>query len=207
MCLDTERRPDYETLNTGGGAGRMRAEAGYQTLGAPEPTLAGTGRSRREVGAGLLLALLSGLLFTGNNFVLHECEVRVVDVVLVRWLVQAGAAALLLFTRGERMAGPDWATTGLAALQGTAGSLAVVCSMLSVAYMPVPDALCIIFSNPAVTILLSALLLGEPLSLLKLLSAVLLVGGAALVCQPGISPLPSQESDSNIVGPQNGWVG
>ena len=79
--------------------------------------------------------------------------------------------------------------------------------MLSVAYMPVPDALCIIFSNPAVTILLSALLLGEPLSLLKLLSAVLLVGGAALVCQPGISPLPSQESDSNIVGPQNGWLG
>ena len=40
------------------------------------------------------------------------------------------------------------------------GSSCVVSGMLSVVYMPVPDALCIIFSSPALVIILSAILLG-----------------------------------------------
>ena len=40
------------------------------------------------------------------------------------------------------------------------GSSCVVSGMLSVVYMPVPDALCIIFSSPALVIILSACLLG-----------------------------------------------
>ena len=40
-------------------------------------------------------------------------------------------------------------------------------SLASVTFIPVPDALCIIFSSPLVTILLSAALLREQLTVVK----------------------------------------
>ena len=50
--------------------------------------------------------------------------------------------------------------------------------------MPVPDALCIIFACPVVTIVLSALMLGDKLNILKSISGTLLLLGVVLVCQP-----------------------
>ena len=50
--------------------------------------------------------------------------------------------------------------------------------------MPVPDALCIIFVCPVVTIALSVIILGDKLNILKCLSGILLLLGVFLVCQP-----------------------
>ena len=43
----------------------------------------------------------------------------------------------------------------------------MISSLASVSFMAVPDALCIIFACPVVTILLSALLLGDKINLVK----------------------------------------
>ena len=57
-------------------------------------------------------------------------------------------------------------------------------SLACVSLMAVPDALCIIFSCPAVTVLLSALLLGHPLGPVNIASCATLLSGVVLVCQP-----------------------
>ena len=44
-------------------------------------------------------------------------------------------------------------------LQGVMSSLTFITALSAVSYMPVPDALCIVFSCPVVTIILSALVL------------------------------------------------
>ena len=44
-------------------------------------------------------------------------------------------------------------------LQGAMSSLTFITALSAVSYMPVPDALCIVFSCPVVTIILSALVL------------------------------------------------
>ena len=44
-------------------------------------------------------------------------------------------------------------------LQGLMSSLTFITALSAVSYMPVPDALCIVFSCPVVTIILSALVL------------------------------------------------
>ena len=44
-------------------------------------------------------------------------------------------------------------------LQGVMSSLTFITALSAVSYMPVPDALCIAFSCPVVTIILSALVL------------------------------------------------
>jgi drug/metabolite transporter (DMT)-like permease len=50
--------------------------------------------------------------------------------------------------------------------------------------MPVPDALCIIFACPVVTMVLSAIMLGDKLNSVKYFSGTLLLLGVVLVCQP-----------------------
>ena len=70
--------------------------------------------------------------------------------------------------------------------------------------MPVPDALCIIFACPVVTIVLSAILLGDKLNSLKCFSGAILLLGVVLVCQPPFlfhlnSPLDNQEHSSYLL--------
>ena len=50
--------------------------------------------------------------------------------------------------------------------------------------MPVPDALCIIFACPVVTMVLSAVMLGDRLNIVKCFSGTVLLLGVVLVCQP-----------------------
>ena len=47
----------------------------------------------------------------------------------------------------------------LIVLQGAMSSLTFITALSAVSYMPVPDALCIVFSCPVVTIILSAIVL------------------------------------------------
>ena len=87
-------------------------------------------------------------------------------------------------------------------------SLTFVTALAAVSYMPVPDALCIVFSCPVVTILLSAAVLRDRwgrvsrvtchvscvtchtppvrdrLGPAKITAGLLLLGGVVLVCRP-----------------------
>merc|ERR1711962_877599 len=72
----------------------------------------------------------------------------------------------------------------LAIVQGLMGATAFISSLASVSFMPVPDALCIIFASPVVTIILSACILGDKLNSLKCFAGTLLFLGVVLVCQP-----------------------
>ena len=64
------------------------------------------------------------------------------------------------------------------------GSISFITSLASVSFMPVPDALCIIFACPVVTMVLSAIMLGDKLNSVKFFSGTLLLLGVVLVCQP-----------------------
>ena len=50
---------------------------------------------------------------------------------------------------------------------GITGAVGVITSLSSVSLIPVPDALCIIFACPVVTILLSAVMLRDKINLVK----------------------------------------
>ena len=67
---------------------------------------------------------------------------------------------------------------------GLAGAINFIASLASVSFMPVPDALCIIFACPVVTIALSVIILRDKLNILKCVSGILLLLGVVLVCQP-----------------------
>ena len=55
-------------------------------------------------------------------------------------------------------------------LSGVAAAMTFITALASVTYMAVPDALCIVFSCPVVTIILSAIILKDRLTVAKVMS-------------------------------------
>ena len=143
--------------------------------------------------------MVSGILFTGNNFVINQSSVSVSDVVLVRTVLQLLVYSLIIWARSERILPTSpmqqlytllqgllffFSPTFLNCSSGLTGAVAFICSLACVSFMAVPDALCIIFACPVVTILLSAVMLRDKLNLVKIIAGALLLLGVILVCKP-----------------------
>ena len=69
-------------------------------------------------------------------------------------------------------------------ISGFASGLVFCCATMSFTLMPVPDAMCIIFACPVVTIFLSALVLRDTINIPKLVAGVVLFAGVVCVSKP-----------------------
>ena len=69
-------------------------------------------------------------------------------------------------------------------VSGFAAGLMLCTATTSFTYMPVPDALCIIFACPVVTIFLSALVLRDRINIPKVAAGAALFSGVVLVSKP-----------------------
>jgi len=131
-----------------------------------------------QIWKGMFLAILSGVLFTLNNFLLVKGDLTPVDAILVRGFVHVGL--LGLYYRKQ-----IWCLKiGYVILQGICGALGLTFALFSVTLMPVPDALTIIFTSPLPTLILSIIIFGEKLTALKCISMAFLIMGVGLVCKP-----------------------
>jgi len=134
--------------------------------------------------AGVCLALVSGALFTANNFLINQLHVSVPDLLLVRTGLQMTVNTCICWYRYLPVLPGDAPQKVFILLQGLMSALTLVTALAAVSYMPVPDALSIVFSCPLVTILLSALVLRDRLGLTKISAGLLLLLGVILVCKP-----------------------
>jgi len=133
---------------------------------------------------GVILASISGILFTANNFVINQSQVDVGDVVLVRTAVQMAVYVTILIAREESFLPSSTEQKLYTVLQGVTGSVCFICGLACVSFMDVPDALSIIFACPVVTILLSVIMLRDKLNIVKIIAGFLLLSGVILVCKP-----------------------
>jgi len=131
-----------------------------------------------HVYTGIFLAILSGVLFTANNFILVHFHIAPIDATLVRGFVHCVILGLIL--RNE-----VWCPKiVLVLLQGIVGALGLTCALYCVTLMPVPDALTILFTSPLPTFILAVLFMGEKPSILKVVAMISLLCGVILVCKP-----------------------
>lgn len=141
-------------------------------------------KSRHKQFIGLSLAFISGGFFTANNFFINQFHVSVPDLLLVRTLMQMLIYSSICYYRNLSLLPGPTSQKLLILLQGVMSSLTFITALSAVSYMPVPDALCIVFSCPVVTIILSALVLKDRLGTGKIIAALLLLSGVVLVCKP-----------------------
>ena len=81
---------------------------------------------------GVILASISGILFTANNFVINRTQVDVGDVVLVRTAVQIAVYVTILVARGESFLPSSTEQKLYTVLQGKGIDLDVKCDILNV---------------------------------------------------------------------------
>ena len=86
--------------------------------------------------------------------------------------------------RGESLLPGSVKLKLLIILQGTLGAITFIAALSCVSYMQVPDALCIIFACPVVTIAASAIMLRDKINLAKILAGIFLLLGVVLACKP-----------------------
>lgn len=144
---------------------------------------------------GLFLAGLSGVLFTANNFFVKFFSVDPIEMLLVRSALQAflvGAGLSCVHQKGSswinsfRQAFVPESTCDriLVSLQGILGGLRVFLTFACVGYMPLGDALTLVFTEPLWTIILSKFILHIRIGVWKTLFGLVLVTGVVLCVQP-----------------------
>ena len=143
----------------------------------------------REGGAGAVgggaLALVSGILFTLNNFIIKFYKPNATKMLLVRCTLQTIIFGLIVTTSNFRsFLPPSTKERVLVILQGLATGAMLFLQFTCLHYLDVGDALTIIFTQPFWTILLSRLLLGSRIGVWKISFGVLLLAGMVLTVKP-----------------------
>jgi len=141
-------------------------------------------RPHRNQIIGSLFALISRGLFTTNNFLINQYSVSVPDLFLLRSIFILLIYFTVCYFRGYSPLPGNTRRRLMILLQGLTSSLTCLFCLAAVTFMPVPDALCIVFSAPVPTIILAAIFLKDRINFSKVLTCLLLVTGVILVCRP-----------------------
>jgi len=136
---------------------------------------------------GLILATLSGVLFTVNNFLFQYFELNLTDMFLVRSGLKAAVLGLVLVLTGcsnfLARTPLDWfLITAQSITSGARVGLTFACLEL----LPIGDALTIIFSEPLWTLMLSSIFLRTRVGWWKLIFSLFLITGVVLCTQPPV---------------------
>ena len=137
---------------------------------------------------GLSLAFVSGIIFSANSFLVQAYKLDFAETLLVRSIIQIIVIGALVQANGFSF----WPTVGdhpnriraLVIFQGVWGALMIICSFSCVLFLPLGDALTLIFSAPLSTMVMAAIFLGHSLRLYKITLGAVLLTGTVLVVRP-----------------------
>jgi len=136
---------------------------------------------------GLILATLSGVLFTVNNFLFQYFELNLTDMFLVRSGLKAAVLGLVLLLTGcsnfLARTSLDWF---LIIAQSITSGARVGLTFACLELLPIGDALTIIFSEPLWTLMLSSVFLRTRVGWWKLMFSLFLITGVVLCTQPPV---------------------
>ena len=160
---------------------------------------------------GWFLAIISGILFTANNFFVKYLSVDAIEMLLMRSGMQTVLLGVVLMTTtrkflpdgrldkvlvilqvGWYLKGPIWLIHSVA-MQGLFSGARIFLQFACLAYMPLGDALTLVFTEPLWTLLLSKLVLKISIGVWKMLFGVVLIGGMVLCIQPPFLFSPDQD--------------
>ena len=149
---------------------------------------------------GCFLANFSGFIFTLNNCVIQTLKLDFSEVMLVRSLLQLILFSSIICYRGysilPRIGSKPLLIQFCTAFQGIWGGLMIICGVSCVTFMPLGDAMTLLFTAPFSTIVLAAIFLKHRLRLFRMTACLLLGAGAVLVIRPQfIFGAPDPEDD------------
>jgi len=144
----------------------------------------GAAPARGRLVLGWCLAVLSGILFTANNFFVKYFTIDAIEMLMVRSSLQTALMALVIVITKRKFLPEKSLDKVLVVLQGLFGGARILFQFACVQYMPIGDALTIVFTEPLWTLILSKLLLKVRIGAWKVAFGLLLIAGMVLCIQP-----------------------
>ncbi len=132
-----------------------------------------------------MLAFFSGVLFAANNLFIQMLEVEPLEMLLVRSIVQCLVLGIVAADHPTPREKRTWSAVVFVGLQALFGGFRLLLTFACLTYLPLGDALTLMFSEPLFTVVLSTVLLRTGgLTLPKLGFCVSLVIGMLFCVQP-----------------------
>merc|ERR1712141_232228 len=163
---------------------------------------------------GVFLAMTSGVLFTGNNCLIQYFKVDPLELLLVRSTFQAIILGSLTKILPPTRTYPIPQSTNIRvkfwiALQAVLGALRLYLSFSCLQYLPLGDALTIIFTEPLFTVVLSFILIKASIGFTKIILCIGLLTGMTLSIQPPFlfGPKSNNNTSDLIQDNKNYYVG
>eukprot|EP00095_Tigriopus_kingsejongensis_P011145 maker-scaffold534_size144770-snap-gene-0.34 protein:Tk11145 transcript:maker-scaffold534_size144770-snap-gene-0.34-mRNA-1 annotation:"solute carrier family 35 member g1-like" len=133
---------------------------------------------------GSFLAFLSGLITTINNFVIKESGSDFGELLAFRSIIQILLMSILAAAKGYTIIPKRRSQKVLAFLMGLFGALTMLTAFSCVKFMPVGDAMTLIFTNPLFTMIFAAIFMKQRITILKFIAGTGLMAGIILVMKP-----------------------
>jgi len=147
---------------------------------------------------GWFLAIISGVLFTANNFFVKYLSMDALEMLLIRSALQTIVVLIgLLSTRTSLIPGSTKDKI-LVVLQGLLSGVRVFLQFACLSFMPLGDALTLVFTEPLWTIILSKIVLRIHIGWWKTVFGILLVTGMVLCIQPPFIFPPSILNNATV---------
>jgi len=153
---------------------------------------------RRDWLLGWFLAIISGILFTGNNFFVKYLSVDAIEMLLMRSGMQTLLLGIVLMTTTGRLLPEGRNDKMLVILQGMFSGGRIFLQFACLSYMPLGDALTLVFTEPLWTLLLSKLVLKIKIGIWKMIFGVVLLAGMVFCIQPPFLFSPGAKEDHDI---------
>jgi len=163
-------------------------------------------RDNNHMPVGWFLAIISGLLFTTNNFFVKLLEMDAAEVLLVRSALKTVVLGLLLSAPGAPSLLPSsWSDCIFTWLQGICSGVRLLLQLACLHYLPLGDALTLIFTEPLWTVAASKLVLGTRIGPWKFCFALVLLTGMFLCIQPPFlfGARPEEGGQNDVVNGTN----
>jgi len=133
---------------------------------------------------GWFLAIISGILFTANNFFVKYLNVDALEMLLIRSGLQTVLIMVGLISTRTAFLPETVKDRCLVILQGVLSGGRVFLQFACLSFMPLGDALTLVFTEPLWTIILSKLILKIDIGWWKSLFGLFLITGMVLTIQP-----------------------
>ena len=140
---------------------------------------------RQNYWIGLILAFTSGIIFTANNAVFQKLSLSHVDLLYLRGLLQLFSCLIWAFLHKHQLLFYSQVhTQALVILQGFAIGFILLCSYQSLHFLPLGDAMAILFSSPIFTVILECIIFKKRMGIFKSFFTLTLLFGVVLVAKP-----------------------
>jgi drug/metabolite transporter (DMT)-like permease len=140
---------------------------------------------------GALLSFLAGLLLLVSNTLVKEMELNFVDVLFITSIVQMSTSLIMIRIKGfiiwptevDEDKNVHWLRSWLICF-GIVGGIFYPTNLIAITFMPLGDAMTIIFSCVLLVTIFAAIFFKERFRLYKLICVILIIGGIILVIRP-----------------------